>query len=84
MDPDLFFHPFGERGPKRAARVSAARAVCAGCPVFAECRAHTLAVREPYGMWAGLSEEDRDRLWHPARAGGRNHGREHGGLYGGR
>ena len=58
-DPRLFFHPEGERGEVREARQKAAKAICAGCPVLAECRSHALAVREPYGIWGGLSEDER-------------------------
>jgi WhiB family redox-sensing transcriptional regulator len=61
-DPAVFFHPEGERGPSRVARETAAKAVCATCPVIASCAAHAIAVREPYGVWGGLSEEDRDNL----------------------
>jgi WhiB family transcriptional regulator, redox-sensing transcriptional regulator len=60
-DPTLFFHPEGERGPSRERRDRAAVQVCAGCPVLAECRRHALAVREPYGVWGGLTEEDREQ-----------------------
>lgn len=68
FDPDLFFHPEGERGPSRTAREAAAKAVCAACPVLLQCRLHALAVREPYGVWGGLSEEDRDAIYAaPAR-----------------
>ena len=59
-DTELFFHPDNERGAERAARQAAAKAVCATCPVIRECAAHALAVREPYGVWGGLSEEDRE------------------------
>ena len=59
-DPDLFFHPEGERGPARAGRETAAKAICASCPVLQQCAAHALAVREPYGVWGGMSEEDRE------------------------
>lgn len=59
-DPMLFFHPEGERGPARRKRDDAAKAVCAECPVLALCREHALAVREPYGVWGGLTEEDRE------------------------
>ena len=59
-DPALFFHPEGERGPSREARESAAKAVCATCPVLAACAAHALAVREPYGVWGGMSEDERE------------------------
>ena len=61
-DTTDFFHPEGERGASRAARIGRAKALCASCPVLAECRAHALAVREPYGTWGGLSETERARL----------------------
>jgi WhiB family transcriptional regulator, redox-sensing transcriptional regulator len=59
-DSSLFFHPEGERGPSRAAREAAAKEVCARCPVVEACRAHALATREPYGVWGGMSESERD------------------------
>jgi WhiB family redox-sensing transcriptional regulator len=62
LDTALFFHPENERGPRRVAREAGAKAVCARCPVIAECRQHALAVREPYGVWGGLSESDRAEL----------------------
>ncbi len=60
VDSSLFFHPDGERGPSRTERENAAKAICATCPVLAECAAHALAVREPYGVWGGMSEDDRE------------------------
>ena len=62
-DPRLFFHPEGERGPARRKRAQGAVAVCAGCPVIQECREHALSVREPYGVWGGLTEEDREEIY---------------------
>jgi WhiB family redox-sensing transcriptional regulator len=62
-DPRLFFHPEGERGPARRKRDEAAVKVCAGCPVIQECRNHGLTVREPYGVWGGLTEEDREEVY---------------------
>ncbi|HMO10287.1 MAG TPA: WhiB family transcriptional regulator [Actinotalea sp.] len=58
-DPTLFFHPEGERGAARRRRAAAAKAICGSCPVIDECREHSLAVREPYGVWGGLSEDER-------------------------
>ena len=58
-DPDVFFHPEGERGPSRRNRDAAAKKICATCPVIAQCTAHALKVREPYGVWGGLSEDER-------------------------
>jgi WhiB family transcriptional regulator, redox-sensing transcriptional regulator len=62
MPSDVFFHSDNERGAARAYRVARATAVCRGCPVIEACRAHALRVREPYGIWGGLSEEDREAL----------------------
>jgi WhiB family redox-sensing transcriptional regulator len=62
LPPEMFFHPEGERGPRRRNREAAAKAVCATCPVIAECRAHALAIREPYGIWGGLGEDEREKL----------------------
>lgn len=58
-DPDLFFHPEGERGPRKSGRDEAAVAVCRGCPVQTMCREHALRVREPYGVWGAMTEDDR-------------------------
>src|SRR4051794_13649896 len=60
LGTDRFYHPDGERGTGRATREAAAKAVCARCPVIRECAAHALAVRELYGVWGGMSEDDRD------------------------
>jgi WhiB family transcriptional regulator, redox-sensing transcriptional regulator len=62
-DPEAFFHPDGERGSTRLARERAAKAICAGCPVLITCARHALTVREPYGVWGGLSEDDREAIY---------------------
>ncbi len=59
-DPNIFFHPEGERGSARAARDAAAKAICASCPVIRQCAEHALQVREPYGVWGSLTEDDRE------------------------
>lgn len=66
-DPRLFFHTDGERGAARRDRDAAARAICATCPVIEQCRRHALRVREPYGMWGGLSAEDREGVYSRVR-----------------
>lgn len=58
-DPEMFFHPDNERGPRRRNRENAAKAICASCPVIQQCREAALANQEPYGIWGGLSEDDR-------------------------
>lgn len=59
MASSFFFHPWGERGPSRDERVRRAKEVCADCPVIDACRQHALEVQEQYGVWGGLSEEER-------------------------
>lgn len=61
-DSAVFFHPEAERGRARARREAAAKAICRGCPVLAACRNHALTTREPYGVWGGLSEGEREAL----------------------
>lgn len=61
-DLDVFFHPPGEREPSRSVRVAAARAFCASCPVREQCAEFALQTREPYGIWGGLSEDERQDL----------------------
>ncbi len=60
MDSESFFHPEGERGPARVNRETQAKRVCASCPVLEQCRRHALSAHEPYGVWGGLSEAERD------------------------
>jgi len=60
VSPEVFFHPEGERGLARRSRDDAAKQVCLGCPVIRQCREHALSVREPYGVWGGMSEDERD------------------------
>ncbi len=62
-DPNIFFHPEGERGAARENRQNAAKALCHRCPVIAECAAHALSVREPYGVWGGMTEEEREAIY---------------------
>ncbi|UFU02349.1 WhiB family transcriptional regulator [Ruania suaedae] len=59
---EQFFHPDGERGASRRRRDANAKAVCAQCPVIEQCREHALSVREPYGVWGGLSEDERSAI----------------------
>ncbi|MFY0406608.1 WhiB family transcriptional regulator [Solicola sp. PLA-1-18] len=61
-DPETFFSPEFERGPRRRARESAAKSFCARCPVVDACREHALSVQEPFGVWGGLTTHERQDL----------------------
>ena len=76
MDSATFFHPPQERNSAREERIAQAKAVCQTCPAMMQCREHALRVREPYGIWGGLSEDERadllgvQSLRYPARTPG--------------
>jgi len=55
----LFFGPDGERQPEREIRERKAKAVCAACPVRAECLTYAVSRPEKYGTWGGLNEDER-------------------------
>jgi hypothetical protein len=57
VEPETFF-PTAEDGPVYEAQVAVAKAVCARCPVRAECLAEAL-VRVPFGIAGGLTPEER-------------------------
>ncbi|MBI2168854.1 MAG: WhiB family transcriptional regulator [Actinobacteria bacterium] len=60
LDPGLF-HP-DDDVPGFAETVEAAKVVCDACPVRPTCLEHALAVREPDGIWGGLTAQERRRV----------------------
>lgn len=59
----LFFPPSTfERKDERERREERAVAICRVCPVVGDCRDHALAIREPFGIWGGLTEIDRRQV----------------------
>lgn len=62
VDSSVFFSPEGERGRARSEREQRAKLLCRDCPVLNMCREHALAVAEPFGVWGGLSETERQSL----------------------
>lgn len=58
MDPNLFFPDrFDDTGC-----VDEAKAVCAECPVSAECLELAMVTHEATGVWGGLSGKQRREL----------------------
>lgn len=51
-DPEIFFPPRG--GTSREAKM-----VCASCPVQAACLRYSLANREQFGVWGGVTAKKR-------------------------
>jgi WhiB family transcriptional regulator, redox-sensing transcriptional regulator len=59
MDAQLFFGPDGEKGQDREIREAKAKAVCALCPVRAQCLDYALGNSIKCGIWGGLNKEER-------------------------
>ena len=59
-DPDLFF-PIGTTGDA-VPQIAAAKSICATCPVMEECLDFALSSRQDYGVWGGLTEDERRSL----------------------
>ncbi|WP_405433832.1 WhiB family transcriptional regulator [Micromonospora sp. NBC_00617] len=57
IDVDVFY-------PLPNDRVAEARAllVCAQCPIRARCRRYAISNRETYGIWGGMTEQQRAAL----------------------
>ena len=62
LSGDLFFNADNERGPSKRHREASAKAVCATCPVLQACLDWALRVGEPYGVWGGMSTDERHNL----------------------
>lgn len=56
-DPELFF-PIGSAGPALA-QITAAKLVCARCPVTSQCLAWALDSGEDIGVWGGTDADER-------------------------
>jgi WhiB family redox-sensing transcriptional regulator len=59
LDVEIFYHPAGERRREKKSRINQAKQVCQQCPVINACADWALRTREPYGVWGGLSEDER-------------------------
>ena len=66
-DPELFF-PVGS-SPLALDQTDIAKAVCAACPVRADCLEWSLQTCQDAGVWGGLDEEERREIRRARRRG---------------
>lgn len=60
----LFFPPSTfERKDDRERRETRAKAICNVCPVLSECSSYALTIKEPFGIWGGMTESDRKEMF---------------------
>ncbi|HZZ96038.1 MAG TPA: WhiB family transcriptional regulator [Jatrophihabitantaceae bacterium] len=62
LDTALFYQADNERGSSVRLREKKAKAICARCPVITNCLKDALANNEPFGVWGGMSADERYRL----------------------
>ena len=55
LDPGIFL-------PERGESTARAKAICAGCPIQAECLDFALEHDQRVGVWGGLAAKERRRL----------------------
>jgi WhiB family redox-sensing transcriptional regulator len=60
-DPELFF-PTGHNGALVAAQTDFAKAICHQCTVAAPCLVWALGTGQAWGVWGGLSPQERRAL----------------------
>ena len=59
----VFFPPSHfERKDEKLEREARAKSICATCSVKRPCRDYALSIKEPHGIWGGLSESERKQL----------------------
>jgi WhiB family transcriptional regulator, redox-sensing transcriptional regulator len=58
-DSRLFF----PNTPNVEQKALKAKRICHTCPVLVQCRKWALEQREAWGVWGGMSEEDRKAFW---------------------
>ena len=70
-DTNFFFPVKGAASGKALRDIKDAKAVCAACPVLEQCRDYILSdhprYEDDYGIYAGLTPEDRHRARFEAR-----------------
>jgi WhiB family redox-sensing transcriptional regulator len=60
----VFFPPSTfERKDEKLERERRAKAICATCAVKQPCLDYAMRIREPHGIWGGLSESERKRIF---------------------
>lgn len=59
LDTETFYLEYKQRGSSKRKKEQAAIAICNTCPVIQKCREHALRVPEMFGVWGGLTEEQR-------------------------
>ena len=58
----FFPPPHFERKDEKLERETRAKSICSSCSVKDECLDYAVAIREPHGIWGGLTDLERKHL----------------------
>ena len=58
-DPEIFFLPYGARMSDKRKRIQEAKKICGTCVVVEKCLTFAIETEQEFGVWGGLSEEER-------------------------
>ena len=61
--PDLFFPETHDNGGSKDYSPTTAKKLCQTCPVLLQCAGYALEAREEYGVWGGMSANERKALY---------------------
>jgi len=61
-EPELFY-PVGVSSLEAKQAIREAKAICLGCAVLEKCRTYALQNKEEFGIWGGLTENERKEVW---------------------
>lgn len=59
MDIEIFFLPYNARNEEKRALTEKAKKICQTCPVISDCLDYALDIEEEYGVYGGLSADER-------------------------
>jgi WhiB family redox-sensing transcriptional regulator len=59
--PDLYFPEIGDGTAASTAKM--AKKACLSCPVVTQCGDYAVKYKEHYGIWGGMSYNDRKEIW---------------------
>lgn len=63
VDPDIFFPDYEKFKNIKEYTVARAKAICAECAVREQCLNYALANHEKFGIWGGMTPEERDKYY---------------------
>lgn len=59
--PEIYFPEDNVAWSERRKEVLVTKMICKRCPIVEQCLSYALAAKEPWGIWAGTTPEERNQ-----------------------